>query len=99
MGDDFAIAKKQIQRLYRKKLLFTQHAVDRMNSPIRLISVNEIREVLEGGELLQSYSDDPRGASYLLARQTSANRQIYVVCAPKEDYLLIITAYPRKGDS
>lgn len=85
--------KKQIIKSYRKKLLFTLHATNQMNLPERMITPKEIREVIEQRKIIESYPDDPRGASYLLWGRTRQNRVLHVLCSPKESYLLIITAY------
>jgi len=57
----------------------------------RLITRAEVEFVIEAGELLEDYPDDPRGHSCLLGGILS--HPIHVVCAPKAEYLAIITAY------
>jgi len=42
---------------------------------------------------VEDYPDDPRGHSCLLLGSGEGGRSIHVVCAPREDYLAIITAY------
>ncbi len=49
--------------------------------------------IIERGEIIEDYPDDPRGPSSLLLGRESEKRPIHVVCAPKEHYLAIITAY------
>ena len=43
--------------------------------------------------MIEDYPDDVRGHSCLLLGVIEKNRVIHVVCAPKEDFLAIITAY------
>ena len=67
-----------------------------------MISVNDVRDVIENGEIIENYHEDPRGHSCLMFRQKIKDRPIHVVFTPKEDYLAIITAYipnPDEWDS
>ncbi len=98
MGINNSSMEKLVKKAYAQGLLFSQHAVDRMNLPSRLITVKEIREVLNHGQITEEYIDDPRGRSCLIVFETSYHRKVCVVCAPKEDYLLIITTYPIEGE-
>ncbi len=93
---DFKMSESIIQELrkaYKKKVLFTIHAVNQMNIQERMISRHEVYEVIEDGELIEDYPDDPRGHSCLIGKKTYQRRWVHVVCAPKEEYLAIITAY------
>ena len=76
-----------------KRVLFLPHALRQMNRPERMISVSEIRKVIEKGEIIEDYPQDARGHSCLMLGRGETNRPIHVVCAHKEDYLAIITAY------
>jgi len=64
-----------------------------MARPERLITPEEVRAVIESGELIEDYPEDARDHSCLLLGQGQGGRPIHVVCAPKEDFLAIITAY------
>ena len=77
----------------RRKLLFLPHAITQMSRPDRMISVQEIRAVVLQGEIIEDYPEDARGHSCLMLGQGSTGRPVHVVCAPKPDYLAIITAY------
>jgi len=58
--------------------------------------------VVEKGTVIEEYPDDVRGHSCLLLGYGANQRPIHVVCAPKADYLAIITAYlpdPDKWES
>ena len=58
-----------------------------------MISTAEIRSVIEHGEVIENYMEDTRGKSCLILGYGESKRPLHVVCAPKEDYLAIITAY------
>ena len=89
---------KEIKLAYKKKVLFTIHALNQMNSPDRMISTREVYEVIEKGELIEDYPDDPRGHSCLIGCETSLGRWVHVVCAPKEEYLMVVIAYVPSTD-
>ena len=63
-----------------------------MSRPERMISISEVRETIMKGIIIEEYQDDPRGKSCLMLHKPSG-RAVHVVCAPKRDYLAIITAY------
>ncbi|MBW4602843.1 MAG: DUF4258 domain-containing protein [Calothrix sp. FI2-JRJ7] len=64
-----------------------------MSRPERMISTAEIETVVMTGEVIEDYPEDARGHSCLILGLVQSNRPIHVVCAPKDDYLAIITAY------
>ena len=64
-----------------------------MPRPDRMISIGDVRAVVTKGEVIEDYPDDARGHSCLMLSAGGGNRAIHVVCAPKEEYLAIITAY------
>jgi hypothetical protein len=84
---------KSIHKAAKKKILFLPHAIRQMSRPERMISLSEIRSVLEKGEVIEDYPDDARGHSCLVLGFGEDKRPIHIVCSPKEDYLAIITAY------
>ncbi|MBI5014322.1 MAG: DUF4258 domain-containing protein [Deltaproteobacteria bacterium] len=81
-----------------RRILFLPHAVRQMSRPDRMISSDEIRTVIVAGELVEDYPDDPRGHSCLLLGHGTEHRPIHVVCAPRTDYVAIITAYLPASD-
>jgi hypothetical protein len=91
--DQFRDFLGKIIKAAKKRILFTLHAVNQMNLPERLISKEEVREVIGQKEIIEFYSEDPRGTSCLMWGRTKQNRIIHVLCSPKKGYLLIITAY------
>ena len=49
--------------------------------------------VLDKVEIIEDYPEDPRGHSCLLLGRGTSERPVYILCAPKDEYLAIITAY------
>ena len=86
---DFSIV---VREAAKKRFLFLPHAITQMNSPERMITTDDVREVVIRGEIIEDYPNDPRGHSCLMLGW-SKNRPIHVVCAPKDEYLAVITAY------
>ncbi|MBN1959703.1 MAG: DUF4258 domain-containing protein [Deltaproteobacteria bacterium] len=84
--------KKKILESASQRILFLPHAINQINRVDRMISPNEVRHVILNGEIIEDYCDDPRGHSCLMFDFVT-NRPIHIVCAPKEGYLAIITAY------
>ena len=88
-------SEEMIQRMRSaatQRLLYPPHAIRQMARPERMIASSEVRAVVELGEFIEDYPEDARGHSCLLLGRGN-ERSIHVVCAPKEDYLAIITAY------
>lgn len=76
-----------------KRILYSIHALDEMNAESDLITRDEVRDVVYSGEIIEDYPEDKRGHSSLLTGFTGNNRPVHVVCAPKDEYLAIITVY------
>ncbi len=74
-----------------KKILYLPHAITQMSRVERMISVSEVEKCIFEGDVIEHYPDDPRGESCLMAHING--RPVHVVCAPKDDYLAVITAY------
>jgi hypothetical protein len=58
-----------------------------------VISKDEVYDILDYGEIIEEYPDDPKGHSCLMFAISKKGRPIHIVCCPKEDYLAIVTAY------
>ena len=58
-----------------------------------MITVQEVRRVVLRGEIVEDYPEDVRGHSCLILGTGDEARKLHVICAPKEDFLAIITAY------
>ena len=92
------------------ELLFTVPARKRraLGSVMRLLSgvpctqigriTADRRRVVLRGEIIEDYPEDVRGHSCLMLGTGEAGRRIHVVCAPKGEYLAIITAYVPEAD-
>ena len=52
-----------IQDKASQRILFSQHALRQMSRPDRMIPTTEIRAVLDKGEIIEDYPEDPRGQS------------------------------------
>ena len=75
-----------------KRILFLPHAIRQMSKPDRMITTADIRTVIKDGETIEDYPDDTRGHSCLMLGFAD-KLPLHVVCAPKDDYLVVITAY------
>jgi hypothetical protein len=84
---------KEVREQAKKKLLFLPHAVLQMSRLERMISTEEVRNVVENGEVIEDYPEDERGQSCLMLGFGENNRPLHIVCAPKKEYLAIITTY------
>jgi Domain of unknown function (DUF4258) len=60
----------------------------------RKIALETVEQVIQRGEIIEDYPNDPRGLSCLVLGMTQEGRPIHVVCGTSEDdQLLVITAY------
>jgi len=93
MARDVSDILGQVREAAAKRILFLPHALSQMNAPERMISVEEVRAVIFHGQVIENYPEDARGHSCLMMGWGGGNQPIHIVCAPKTDYLAIITAY------
>jgi hypothetical protein len=71
---------------------FSKHAVDQ--SILRRISVVELVEAVEKGEIIEDYPDDKYGPSCLVFGLTKQKRPLHIQCSyPSRPLLKIITNY------
>jgi hypothetical protein len=71
---------------------FSQHAVDQ--SIVRQISVQELREAMAVGEVIEEYPTDKYGPSCLVFGVTLAQRPLHIQCSdPSRPLVKIITLY------
>jgi len=75
------------------RMLFLPHAVRQMSRPERMISTADVRKVIDEGVIVEDYPEDVRGHSCLMLGSGEDGRPVHVICAPKDDYVAIITAY------
>ena len=79
-------------KITRGQFEFSQHAVDQ--SIIRHISVQELREAIAVGEVIEDYPDDKYGPSCLVFGLTLARRPVHIQCSyPSRLLVKIITLY------
>ncbi|MBI2918432.1 MAG: DUF4258 domain-containing protein [Chloroflexi bacterium] len=83
----------QVRESAERRVLFLPHALRQMLRAEPMITGAEVRQVIAKGSVIEEYPEDPRGHSCLLLGLGEGKRPIHVVCAPKPDYLAIITAY------
>ena len=83
----------RIRQAATKRLLFLPHTIRQMSRPDRMISTQEIERIIMTGEVIEDYPEDLRGHSCLILGFGQSNRPIHIACAPKNEYLAIITAY------
>ncbi|MCX7855870.1 MAG: DUF4258 domain-containing protein [Anaerolineae bacterium] len=84
---------ERVREAAAKRILYLPHALHQMHAPDRMISPEEVRAVVFYGEVIEDYPGDVRGHSCLMLGWGHQGRPIHIVCAPKADYLAIITAY------
>lgn len=71
---------------------FSKHAVDQ--SIIRHISVQEVREAIANGKVIEDYPDDKYGPSCLILGFTVARRPLHIQCSyPSRLPIKIVTLY------
>ena len=76
----------------RDEFEFSKHATDQ--SLLREISVQEIREAVSAGEIIEDYPDDKYGPSCLILGFTPTNRPIHIQCSyPLRPTVKVITVY------
>ncbi len=77
----------------KKKRLYLPHAIRQMSRPDRMITTDEVRSVIENGEIIEDYPENSRGHSCLILGKGKNGRPVHIVCSAKDEFLAIITAY------
>ncbi|HAT14493.1 MAG TPA: hypothetical protein DCS91_13820 [Microcoleaceae bacterium UBA11344] len=86
------IIEKIRAKIVQNDFEFSQHAVNQ--SIVRGISVQELREAIMAGEVIEDYPKDKYGPSCLIFGFTIANRPLHVQCSyPSRPLVKIITLY------
>jgi len=76
----------------RDKFEFSKHATDQ--SILREIEVQEIREAVSVGEIIEDYPNDKYGPRCLILGFTRANRPIHLQCSyPSRPIIKVVTVY------
>jgi hypothetical protein len=87
-----AVIEQIRERVAQNQFEFSRHAVDQ--TILRRISVRELREAIESGEVIEDYPDDKYGPSCLLLGFTAAGRPVHVQCShPSRPLIRIVTVY------
>jgi hypothetical protein len=88
----------EIRRKIREnRFEFSRHALDR--AAIRRITVQEIREAIATGEIIEEYAEDKYGPSCLVLGTTSARRIPHIQCSyPSRPIIKIVTLYEPDPD-
>ena len=79
-------------KFVRDEFEFSKHAADQ--SLLREITVQEIREAVSAGEIIEDYPDVKYGPSCLILGFTQTKRPIHVQCSyPSRPIVKVITVY------
>ncbi len=85
------------KKFARNEFEFSKHAADR--SILREISVQEIRQAIKAGEIIEDYPHDKYGPSCLILGFTLADRPLHVQCSyPSRPVIKVITVYEPDPD-
>ncbi len=84
---------EQIQAKFASdEIEFTRHATDQ--SILRHITVQEIRDAVQNGEIIEDYPDDKYAPSCLILGFTKDGRPLHTQCShPSRPIIKIITVY------
>jgi hypothetical protein len=76
----------------RNEFEFSKHATDRLI--LRGISVREVREAVQVGEIIEDYPHDKYGPSCLILGFTRARRPLHIQCSyPSRPVIRVVTVY------
>ena len=83
----------EIRRKFSEELFeLSKHAVDQ--SILRQVRVQEIREAIASGQIIENYPEDKYGPSCLICGITKAQRPIHIQCSyPSRPLVKVITVY------
>lgn len=80
------------QKIANEQYEFSKHAVDQ--SILRQIQVQEVRETIANGQVIEDYPNDKYGPSCLISGVTQNQRVLHIQCSyPSRSLLKIITLY------
>jgi hypothetical protein len=93
MADTHALLMTAIrQKFANEQFEFSKHAVDQ--SILRRIRVQEIRDAIAHGQVIEDYPEDKYGPSCLICGFSSLVRPLHVHCSyPSRPLIKIITVY------
>lgn len=70
---------------------FRKHAAERASE--RGINPLDVKDAILNGDIIEKYSDDPRGHSCLVCGRTESGRALHIVCGCLHDIVWIVTVY------
>jgi hypothetical protein len=71
---------------------FSKHAVDQLI--LRQITVQELREAIAGGQVIEDYPNDKYGPSCLICGYTARQRPLHIQCSyPSRPLIKVVTVY------
>ena len=80
------------EKIAQNQFEFSQHAVDQ--GIVRRISVQELRDAIANGEVIEDYPEDKYGPSCLILGFTLAGRPLHTQCSyPSRPLIKVITLY------
>ncbi len=80
------------QRFAEEQFEFSRHALDQ--SILRRIQVQEVKEAIVSGRVIEDYPNDKYGPSCLISGLTQGKRPIHIQCSyPSRSLVKIITLY------
>ena len=83
----------KIKEASKRRILFLPHAIRQMSRPDRMIGTGVVRRIIAQGEVVEDYPEDIRGHSCLMMGFDEEGKPVHILCAPRDGYLAIITAY------
>ena len=79
-------------KIRRGRFEFSKHAADQVLQ--REISVQEVREAIANGEVIEDYPDDKYGPSCLILGFTRDRRPLHIQCSyPSRPLVKVVTVY------
>jgi hypothetical protein len=80
------------KKIAASRFELSKHATDQ--TLLRDVLVQEIREAIASGEVIEDYPNDKYGPSCLILGFTQARRPLHVQCSyPSRDLIKIVTLY------
>jgi hypothetical protein len=80
------------QKFSDERFEFSKHALDQ--SILRRVQVQDVRDVIANGNVIEDYPNDKYGPSCLISGLTQTQRTIHIQCSyPSRLFIKIITLY------
>jgi hypothetical protein len=80
------------RKISEREFEYSQHAVDQ--SILRHISIKDLQEAIDNGEVIEDYPDDKYGPSCLILGFTESKRPLHIHCGyPTRPLIKIVTLY------